>query len=197
MNFIEGDDVRDGTAWTWVGGSSILNASAFSLDMDIDEKTFAENITTNPKILDLWVEHLKKDPKHTEQLKSFKLAMGQIFGVYNNDQPNTTSVLGADSSLQLSSKGPYNETARADIYAVFYKQGTLDYFDASKWFSKLPQGFSCGRGAPKDESSRPFERFIPIECNKIVVKVASRFCNRDENNLEDPRPDCHLHVNWT
>jgi len=197
MNFIEGDDVRDGTAWRWTVGSSKLNATDFSIDMGVDEKTFGMNIKTSPKILDRWSEKFKDDPKNAKQFESFRLAFGQIFGIYNEDEPSKSSVIGNDVSMQLLSKGPYNETARADIYAVFYKQGTLDTWPACTWFSKLPQGFSCGRGAPADRSCNRFERFTPIECNKIVLKVASRFCSRDEQNLDDPSPDCHLRVNWT
>eukprot|EP00092_Neocalanus_flemingeri_P006462 GFUD01006966.1.p1 GENE.GFUD01006966.1~~GFUD01006966.1.p1 ORF type:complete len:488 (+),score=117.33 GFUD01006966.1:135-1598(+) len=207
MNFIEGDDVRDGTAWNWTGGVSRYNNSHFSLDMELTEDEFARNITTSPKIIERWTETLKNNPKVEEQFKNFKFAMGQIFGVYNNDNPSPVN--GNDGSLGIRSKGPRNETALADMYAVFYKQGTLDefainnhgrkkkVFQACKWYSKLPEGFSCGRGAPVDESCGSFERFIPIKCSEIVVKVAQRFCKREEINLEDPKPDCHLYVNWT
>ena len=48
--------------------------------------------------------------------------------------------------------------AMADMYAVFYKNDTesiyekLGKVDNCHWLSKIPQGFSCGRGARTDPS---------------------------------------------
>ena len=48
--------------------------------------------------------------------------------------------------------------AIADMYAVFYKNDTESIFeklgilDSCHWLSKIPQGFSCGRGARTDPS---------------------------------------------
>ena len=48
--------------------------------------------------------------------------------------------------------------AMADMYAVFYKNDTesiyekLGKVDNCHWLSKIPQGFSCGRGAKPDPS---------------------------------------------
>ena len=48
--------------------------------------------------------------------------------------------------------------AIADMYAVFYKNDTESIFeklgilDSCHWLSKIPQGFSCGRGARPDPS---------------------------------------------
>ena len=193
IDIIEGASARDGTEWTWTGGFSRLNAPNFSLDMELDEDTFAKNIRTS----DRWSELAKNDTQILMQLKSFKFAMGYIFGVYNNDQPSSSSPIVNDGFV---SKGPNNETALADRYAVFYKQGTLDALDAldpRTWFSKVPQGFSCGVGAPADESSGIFERYISVNCSTIEIRVASRFCSRDEKDLEEPRPDCYTTVNWT
>ena len=109
------------------------------------------------------------------------------------------------------SVGPSGEAAWADRYAVFYKNGTYDFGRPDcAWYNQLPQGFSCGKGSvPIQECDRGFERFIPVPCNEIVLKVAKKErCPRDqihydeddggEYNLDEfAGEDCFAGVNWT
>ena len=58
------------------------------------------------------------------------------------------------------------------------------------WWSKIPQGFSCGLGVdvPGD-----FDDFVPVDCSEIVVKVAkAKSCS----NNPDLGEDCFNLVNW-
>jgi len=200
FNWLEGDDVRDGTAWKWSGGLFNINASHFTLKMNLTEHQLSQNITTSPKIKNGYWKHFPE--KTRQQLNDFTLAMGQIHGVYNTDDKPST---GNDGGLRGISKGPNNETAFADVYAVFYKRGSVDEFSfGSKtiykecdWYSQLPQGFSCGRGTSADRSCSRFERFEPVSCSEIVVKVASRKCERYEKNLEEQNKTCFQFPNWT
>ena len=183
MNFLDGDDIKDGTAWAPTMGVSISNASHFLLEMEMTENEFAQNITTHPKRLKIWSRSLMDTPKAKERFENFKFAIGRIYGVYGKDDPSTSARYLNDNILGIISKGPSNETAFADIYAVFYKQGKLEEFinmsGPCTWYTKFPQGFSCGVGATQDNSCRGYDKFIPISCSEIVLKVAARYCNRD------------------
>jgi len=200
FNFLEGDDIRDGTAWKWSGGLSNINASHFTLKMNLTEHQFSQNITTSLKIKN---GYWKKFPEKTrQQLNNFTLAMGHIHGVYSTDDKPST---GNDRVLRDFSKGPNNEQAFADVYAVFYKRGSVDEFSFGtktiykecEWYSQLPQGFSCGRGASADLSCSHWERYEPVSCSEIVVKVFSRRCERNEKNLEEQNKTCFQYPNWS
>ena len=82
--------------------------------------------------------------------------------------------------------------AWADQYAVFYRKGTFDFWgnQPCNWVYDIPQGFSCAVGAEPNECSGRYDRFVPVECDEIVLKVAKKIfdCNGD--------PDCFEGVNW-
>ena len=113
-------------------------------------------------------------------------------------------------------KGKYGEQAISDVYKVFYRNGPENDFKWKKggkdrngltgWDLLFPQGFSCGRGAPRDiRSGGFFESFVPVDCSEIILKVASKRCERNEKfdqGLENEmlyvnRPDCMAGINWT
>ncbi len=106
------------------------------------------------------------------------------------------------------------------MHAVFFKSGSaIDLLSQPcQWFNRLPSGFSCARGAPpdpdcldEDGDPYPFDRFVPVPCSELVVKVATGVCQRYQEEEEDGgwrrpaellpdlgnRPDCHTYVNWT
>ena len=64
------------------------------------------------------------------------------------------------------------------------------FFRPCSWVNDIPQGFSCAVGAEPNECSGQYERFVPVECDEIVLKVAKKIfdCNGD--------PDCFEGVNW-
>jgi len=184
-NFLEGDDVRDGTAWKRIGGQSILESSGdFSLKMEMTNHELENNITMHEKILKRWTEKLTEN--QTEEFKNMKFAMGFINGEYNT---NYGVNFGGDSSFRKD-KGPNGEQAYSDMYAVFYRSGSMDMvINALKeskgvdlscsWWAQLPQGFSCGRGAPEDPNCRSrFDRYVPTDCSNIIVKVADKKCQK-------------------
>ena len=80
-------------------------------------------------------------------------------------------------------KGPNGEVARADKYAIFYRNGTwpdsvkLGRNKTCDWSSNIPEGFSCGRGIfhpPEEgECGHGFRRFVPVHCSEVVLKVAN------------------------
>ena len=82
-----------------------------------------------------------------DQLNNLKFAMGRIL----------------DGKIASMRELPWDDVyeknlAMADMYAVFYKNDTesiyekLGILDNCNWFVKIPQGFSCGRGARPDPS---------------------------------------------
>ena len=92
-----------------------------------------------------------------DQLNNLKFAMGRIL----------------DGKIASMREMPRDDVyskglAMADMYAVFYKNDTesiyekLGIFDYCHWLSKIPQGFSCGRGARPDPSCGDgfFERYV-------------------------------------
>ena len=131
------------------------------------------------------------------------LYIGYIFGRYNN--------LDLDIRLHPSfSKGPNEESAKADEFVVFFKNMTLpDIGDNRKTCSlmyKLPQGFSCGKGAPPDlKCSDSRDTFIPVPCSQIEVKVLdskARKCPRRKGKdlyksiYRPSQPNCWAEVKW-
>merc|ERR1719186_911537 len=168
--------------------------------MNLAEHQFSQSITTSPIIKTGYWKNFQE--KTRQQLDNFTLAMGLIHGGYSTDD------LDLYGGLNDISKGPNNETAFADVYAVFYKRGSVDEFSFDtkydtktafkecEWYSQLPQGFSCGRGASADLPCSRWERYVPVSCSAIVVKVASRKCERNEKNLEEQNKTCFQYVNW-
>ena len=205
FNWLEQDDVRDGTAWRRTGGVSTIDAANlnFTLKMELGERQFAESITTSPKIKEWWQRFPEKAQ---QQMESMTFAMGEIYGVYG-DRRNHEIRAGSEPGAVRDSRGPQDERAMADTYAVFYKRGTIDGFTigrktiytACKWYSQLPQGFSCGRGVPADTScdGDRWERYETVPCDQVVVKLAKRRCERGEKDLLNGNPGCFSGVNWT
>ena len=137
------------------------------------------------------------------------LYVGYIFGRYDN----LTSRRMYRESNDIISLGPNNERAMADEYVVLYNNMTVPQTyngqDMScAWFSKLPQGFSCGKGAPPDEGCKffpPADIFTPVPCSEIVVKVLdsqAEHCPQREANARydtiyrPSQPDCWATVGW-
>ena len=59
------------------------------------------------------------------------------------------------------------------------------------WWSKIPQGFSCGKGVSGPDY---FDEFVPVDCFEIIVKVVkAESCY----NNPDLGEDCFNFVNWT
>ena len=130
------------------------------------------------------------------------LFIGWIFGKYD---PDITDI----------SPGPNNETAWADEFVVFYNNLTPpETYDGNDlnctWFYNLPQGFSCGKGAPPDPtcgeglSNFTFDTITPIPCSELEVKVlGSEAGECPHRKLEDKyntilypsQPDCWARVN--
>jgi len=199
MNFMEGDDVRDGTAFKRITKSNDISETNFEISMKLTAEEFDQSITMHPKIL----ERLSRDKttEEIEKIKNFRLALGFIIG---------TDISGG-STQGLWSYGPNDEKAWADRFAVFYKNGTKDFGRSEcAWYNQLPQGFSCGKGSvPIQECNGGFERFVPVPCNEIVLKVVNKErCPRDqihygprdggEYNLDDfDGEDCFAGTNYT
>jgi len=139
------------------------------------------------------------------------LYTGYVFGKYNNQ---TSLIL---DNLFVPSWGPNNETARADEFMVFYKNMTMperveQWRNADithHWWYKLPQGFSCGKGAPADPTydfnGYAMDTFTPVPCSEIEVKVlgsgAESCPPRDKkdkyNNIMRPsQPHCWASVGF-
>ena len=91
----------------------------------------------------------------------------------------------------------------ADEYVVIFRKGfgITTFGDLIKsygknlkpdcdWYSKFPQGFSCAKGSPP-KGDCFFDRFDPVDCSKIVLKIATEDCDNER------RDDCFKHVNWT
>jgi len=127
---------------------------------------------------------------------------GRIFGRYNN--------LDLSQDIFGLSVGSNHESAVADEFVVFYKNMTMPETFRGKdmtcnWFYKLPQGFSCGKGAPPDPTcgKGSFDTFTPVPCSQIEVKVldSQERCPRREyeeryNSISRPsQPDCWAIIN--
>ena len=157
--------------------------------MDMDEQDLNQNITLHPSMEKYFSD---KHPDKVEELLEYRLAIGFVLGIYEGS-----------SDKDIFSKGPNGEKAMADRYAVFYKNGTFDFGrPACAWYNQLPQGFSCGKGSrPISECNRIFERYLPVPCNEIVMKVVKERCDLswgDEYSLEDrENPDCFAFTNYT
>ena len=54
------------------------------------------------------------------------------------------------------------------------------------WVYDIPQGFSCVVGAKPNECSGENDRYVPVDCNEIVLKVARKVfnCNGDSDCFE-------------
>ena len=155
--------------------------------MNITAEELHDKITLHPHLYKRYLTRIdSQNEAQVEELKNFRLAMGIISGHYEG-RPEENLL-----------EGPNGEMATADVYAVFYKNGTFD-FDRPKcaWFNQLPQGFSCGKGSkPIRECNRGFERFLPIPCNEIVLKVATEQCLFGDIETRT-QPNCITYVNWT
>ena len=115
-----------------------------------------------------------------EQLKSNRFAMGLITGVYP----------GGEMYDEIFSVGPNGEKAWANQYTIFYRRGTYDFVgEPCHWTNDIPQGFSCAVGAEPNECESNFHgRYVPVECDKFVLKVAKKMenCKGDPDCLEAP-----------
>ena len=144
--------------------------------MDVTNEEFADfTLDEDPEKLAWYIENY---PNDIEEILSNRVAMGWITGDYP----------GGEGLLPV---GPHGEKAWADQYAVFYRKGTWDFWTKPCfWGNNLPQGFSCAVGAKPNECSGDFDRYVFVECDEIVLKVAKKMydCNGDE--------DCFSGVNW-
>ena len=158
---METDDVKipcpdcPSEAWSYTGGISNIQDNKFTLKMDISKEEFDQDITLHPSMTKFWLGKRSRGllagrkPNVTlDQLNNLKLAMGTILD-------------GKIASMRAMARDDVYEKgalAMADMYAVFYKNDTesiyekLGIFDNCHWLSKIPQGFSCGRGARPDPS---------------------------------------------
>ena len=125
--------------------------------------------------------------------------IGYVFGRYNN--------LTLSRRFPALSVGPNNESALADEFAVFYKNLTLPQTQKGKdmtckWWYKLPQGFSCGKGAAPDQTCGGFfDTFTPVPCSQIEVKVLgseAEVCPPGNGGISRPsQPHCWASIFWT
>lgn len=164
--------------------------------MGMTDGDFNQNITNLPSILEKYKEDLKLDQNQYNQLLRFRFAMGFVFGYFDS----------LDKSW--GNKGPQGERAFADMHAIFYKKGNFDFGKPKcSWINQIPQGFSCGKASvPLKECDGFLDRYIPVDCNEILVKVADKRCQKFTQNENGQRikkenlgnePDCHVNVNWT
>ena len=69
-----------------------------------------------------------------------------------------------------------------------FTPGTLDFGDPDcAWYVQLPQGFSCGIASEpitECDGFGDFERFTPIPCDEIVLKVAVNDCEEGKNQSD-------------
>ena len=185
-NFLDGDDIRDGTAWKRLGGTSFMGSNGnFDLIMDLPNHEFENNITTHPATIQRWSDELTLN--QTEQFKKIKFAMGYVVGVYNDDFQEKFY----NQVRRKFDTGPNGEQAYADMYAIFYTSGPMDeYIDiwaqrfkekckrygrichdpSCEWWAQLPKGFSCGRAAPPDPNcGGKFDRYVQFKDIKIIL----------------------------
>ena len=164
--------------------------------MGMIDSDFDRNITIIQPILQKYKEDLKLDQNQYYQLLRFRLAMGFVFGYFD------------ESDQSWGNKGPQGERAFADMYAIFYKRGRFDFGKPKcSWINQVPQGFSCARASvPIKECDGFLDRYVTVDCNEIIVKVADKRCQKfakDEYGERIKRedlgnqPDCHVNVNWT
>ena len=204
-NLLEGDDIRDGSAWKHATNTSFMldkERLEFSIEMDMTAEEFAANITSHNDTIFYWSSDL--DESGIETLLNSRLAIGFVEGDFAGGEAT----------------GPNVERATADMFAVFFRSGehkvsSLPKVEDCNWFDKLPQGFSCGRGAPADPNCGKsfFDIFVPVSCDELVLKIASKrcekhvtvcddegkFCKKTSRKLADlgNRPDCLSYVNYT
>jgi len=197
--------------------------------MDISKEEFDQDITLHPSVTEWWLGKKNRGPLagrkpnvSLDRLNNLKFAMGLVLD-------------GKIASMRerfRDDKYEKGALAIADMYAVFYKNDTESIFeklgilDSCHWLSKIPQGFSCGRGARPDPSCGRgyFERFEIVDCSEIILKVASQPCEdsnwygfkgfecqdgqycdqeywarRKDGRIPDlgNKPDCHVSINWT
>ena len=114
------------------------------------------------------------------EINSTRFAIGYVTGIYPGEK----------KEQQIFSVGPNGEKAWTDKYAVFYRKGAFNLAKRCSWVNDIPQGFSCAVGAEPNDCSDRRERFVPVECDKFVLKVAKKIfsCNGDADCLEG--------VNW-
>ena len=128
-----------------------------------------------------------KTPEEIEEIKKFRLVFGFILG---------TDIPGGSTQEKWSmswSVGPRGEEARADRFAVFYKNGTYD-FGRIGWWNRLPQGFSCGKGYVPTQNYLGI-RFSPAPCHEIVLKVANKeSCGREQFWRDFGGEDCFADI---
>ena len=118
-----------------------------------------------------------RNPKDTiNELKSNRFAIGFVSGVY----PGGKKV------------GPNGEKAMADQYAIFFKKGTYTIHQTPCfWQNHIPQGFSCGVGAKPDKRCGPSnDIFVPVDCDELVLKVAKKMCDCNEDGESIRDADC-------
>ena len=142
INWLEGGKRWRKGFWRLVTpGTSTLTDSNFQLKTSISEDYFYQNFTTDPEIM----QRLRG------KLTDFKLAMGFIHGYFDEESKNMHFY-----DLFEGHRTNLGELAWADMYLVFYKNGTfdLDTLPPCHWINQLPQGFSCGRAARADSSCR-------------------------------------------
>ena len=143
--------------------------------MEMTAEEFDRSITLHPTLLEPLLKG--KTAKEIEEIKNFRLAIGFVNGV---DFPGG-SIKGRFFPYSV---GPNGEKAVADRFAIFYKNGTYDFDGkpACAWYNQLPQGFSCGIGSPPiEECNGGFERFVPVSCDELVLKVAKdERCPREQ-----------------
>ena len=152
FSLMENDDVRPhNESWSYTGGISNIQDNKFTIKMDISKEEFDQDITLHPSMKKIWLGKRSRGPLAgrkpnvtLDQLNNLKFAMGPILD-------------GKIASMNVWSheEGAF---AMADMYAVFYKNDTesiyekLGILNNCHWLSKIPQGFSCGRGARPDPS---------------------------------------------
>ena len=116
-----------------------------------------------------------------EQLKSNRFAVGWIIGVYPGGE--------LYQEYLNTSVGPNGEKAWANQYTIIYRRGTYDFYgEPCHWTNDIPQGFSCAVKAEPNECESNFHgRYVPVECDKFVLKVAKKIthlCKGDPDCME-------------
>lgn len=188
-----------GTLWNMITTSQVINSDSFKIELETSIEEMNENITLHSKIL----EGIRED--FGIDLTDFRLAMGLITGHYGGIQGNIYDPAFWQNLIQ----GPNNEMAFADIYAVFYKQGTgpwkaLDIPECN-WLNQIPDGFSCAKATSVNSEcnrrGRKHDGFVQIPCNEIVLKVTTKVCDPPIKKYPDPienwdQPNCLINFKY-
>ena len=173
FNFLEQGIFRPNSkiAWSRIGGKSIINQDDFTLEMELHQEHFHQNITflLAPKL------QFSEEFDHDQ----VRFAMGFIFGIY---EENVGEIRTFKDFNEVSKIGKSGEEVYADQYAIFYKSGRFlhNYYEENSifaqfseecdWTVDIPQGFSCGkREIAKDGC--PDEKFVSMECSNIVINI--------------------------